>query len=155
MALIDPKQMENVIAQVKQLAIEYRRLTGRPLGITGEVGEYEAARLLNLKLAPARQPGYDGMGPNGQRFQIKTRCLLKGSKASQQVGGIKLNNDWDATLLVLLDDDLNPIEIWEAQRDAVTRELERPGSRARNERGALDVRKFISIAERAWPLRRA
>lgn len=38
---------------------EYRRLTGKPLDITGEVAEYEAARVLGVELTPARQAGYD------------------------------------------------------------------------------------------------
>ena len=34
-----------VLRAAKSLAQEYRRLTGKPLGITGEVAEYEAAGL--------------------------------------------------------------------------------------------------------------
>jgi hypothetical protein len=40
----------DLLAQAKQLAREYRALTGKPLGVTGEVAEYEAARLGGLKL---------------------------------------------------------------------------------------------------------
>jgi hypothetical protein len=32
-----------VLGRAKSAAIEYRKLTGKPLGITGEVAEYEAA----------------------------------------------------------------------------------------------------------------
>ena len=39
----------------KSLAQEHRRLTGKPLSITGEVAEYEAARLLRVELTPARR----------------------------------------------------------------------------------------------------
>ena len=44
-----------ILRQAKKLAQEYRALTGKPLGITGEVAEYEAARTWgsNLQL-PAR-----------------------------------------------------------------------------------------------------
>ena len=48
-----------LLEQVKKLAGEYYRLTGKPLGVTGEVGEYEAARILGLDLAEARTAGYD------------------------------------------------------------------------------------------------
>jgi hypothetical protein len=50
------------------------------LGITGEVAEYEASRLLGIKLTPARQAGYDATETTGEtvrRLQIKGRCLLK------------------------------------------------------------------------------
>jgi hypothetical protein len=49
-----------ILCDAKKLAQEYRTLTGKPLGITGEVAEYEAARLLGVELTPARQAGYDG-----------------------------------------------------------------------------------------------
>jgi hypothetical protein len=67
-----------VLKEAKELAQRYRKLTGKPLGITGEVGEYEAARLLGVELAPARQAGYDATeNRDGQlrRLQIKTSAL--------------------------------------------------------------------------------
>jgi hypothetical protein len=50
-----------ILRDAKCLALEYRQLTGKPLGITGEVAEYEAARLLDIDLTPARHAGYDGV----------------------------------------------------------------------------------------------
>jgi hypothetical protein len=42
------------------------------LGITGEIGEYEAARLLGLRLASAREPGYDAVDERtGRKFQCQ------------------------------------------------------------------------------------
>ena len=48
-----------ILVSAKLLAQQYRALTGKPLGITGEVAEYEASRLLGNKLTPARQAGYN------------------------------------------------------------------------------------------------
>lgn len=45
-----------ILADAKRLAQDYHELTGRPLGVTGEVAEYEAVRLLGLEPAPVRQP---------------------------------------------------------------------------------------------------
>ena len=53
--------LEGVITAAIKLAMAYRDITGKPLGITGEVGEYHAAKLLGLHLADARQPGYDAV----------------------------------------------------------------------------------------------
>ena len=58
-------EIGDILARAKQVAIDYYRLTGKPLGITGEVGEYEAARLLKLKLAIARTPGFDATDQSG------------------------------------------------------------------------------------------
>jgi hypothetical protein len=49
-----------------------------------------------------------------------------------------------------MDADFAPIAIYEAKRADVERELVRPGSRSRNERGALGVGKFKAIAAIVW-----
>jgi hypothetical protein len=135
------------------LAQEYYRLTHKPLGITGEVAEYEAARILNVKLTAARQPGYDATEErNGviRRLQIKGRCLLPGCKPGQRLGAIKIKHEWDAVLLVLLDQNFEATAIYEADRPAVVEALAKPCSKARNERGALAVSKFRSIGRLRW-----
>ncbi|MBZ0291590.1 MAG: hypothetical protein K8L99_03390 [Anaerolineae bacterium] len=147
---VDLQHLVPIIAEAKRLAIEYRRITGRPLGVTGEIAEYEAARLLNLRLAPVRQSGYDAIRDDGTRLQIKARCILDDAKPGQRVGGIKLEKEWDAVLLVLLDSQYEPINIYEANRLEITTALLAPGSRARNERGALGVSKFKSIGTLVW-----
>jgi len=142
-----------ILRDAKKLAQEYRSLTGKPLGITGEIAEYEAARLLGLELTPARQAGYDAVErTDGQtrRLQVKGRCMLPGCKPGQRVGSIDIKKEWDAVLLVLLDENFEALEIYEALRVDVFNALSVPGSKARNERGALAVSKFKSIAKLRW-----
>jgi hypothetical protein len=143
-----------ILKQVKTLGSEYRHLTGRPLGCTGEIAEYEAARILGLELSPVRQAGYDAVRLSAagtkERLQIKARCLLPGAKPGQRIGKIDCEKEWDAVLLVLLDENFDATAIWEAQRAAVIPVLTAPGSRARNERGALGVSKFKSIGKLIW-----
>lgn len=149
-----PERVFDLLAEVKQLAREYYQLTGKPLGVTGEIAEYEAARLLEIDLAPARTPGYDAIRPNAkgsQHLQIKGRCILPGSKPGQRIGKIDLEKPWDAVLLVLLDERFDTTEIYEADRPAVTDALTAPGSRARNERGQMAVSQFKSIGRKVWP----
>ena len=144
----------SVLASAKGLAQKYRQLTGKPLGVTGEVAEYEAARKLGLQLTAARQAGYDAIETKDgveRKLQIKGRCILNNSKRSQRLGAIKIDSEWDAVLLVLLNEDLDATHIYEAERDAVLAALSAPGSRARNERGALAVSKFKSIGRLRWP----
>jgi len=145
-------EIGEILARAKGAAVDYYRLTGKPLGITGEVGEYEAARLLGLTLADARAPGYDATDGSGLRYQIKARAIsVAGRRKSQRLGSIRLDHEWDAVLLVLMDEALQTLEIWEADRDAVVEALTTPGSKARNERGALAVSKFKQIGRRVWP----
>jgi hypothetical protein len=77
--LVAPTDVAPILEKAKQVAVEYYRATGKPLGVTGEVGEYEAARLLG-KLAGAREPGFDAEGPDGKRYQIKARALSETSR---------------------------------------------------------------------------
>lgn len=69
-----------ILREAKKLGQEYRALTGKPLGITGEVAEYEAARLLGVELTPARQAGYDAIEHGAgapRRLQIKVVVFSK------------------------------------------------------------------------------
>jgi hypothetical protein len=112
-----------ILREAKKLAQRYRALTGKPLGITGEVAEYEAARVLGIELTPARQAGYDAI-ENGRRLQIKGRGP---GRPGRPVGSIN-RMEWDAVLLVLLDECFDVVEIHEAQRAAVLAALDAPGS---------------------------
>jgi Family of unknown function (DUF6998) len=142
-----------LLKEAKSLAREYYALTGKPLGITGEVAEYEAARILDIKLTPPRQPGYDAVERSkgaARKLQIKGRCLQKNCKPGQRLGSIRTEHDWDAVLMVLLDGNFDALEIYEAQRSAIEVALKVPGSKAR-ERGVLSVSKFKKIGKLRWP----
>lgn len=76
--------------------------------------------------------------------------MLEGSKSGQRMGAIDVKKDFDAVLLVLLDGDFEATAIYEACHDAVVSALTAPGSKSRNERGALGVSKFKSIASLRW-----
>ena len=80
-------------------------------------------------------------------------CLLPGCKPGQRLGSIDVKKEWDAVLLVLLDEDFETLEIYEARRVPIVEALSKPGSIARNKRGALAVSKFKSIAELRWKKR--
>lgn len=142
-----------ILAEAKRLAQEYRQLTGKPLGVTGEVAEYEAARILGLRLTPARQAGYDAVevvSGEERRLQIKGRVILRSGAPAGRLGRIDITKEFDAVLLVLLDEELNAFAIYEADRASVLAALAAPGSRARNERHALSVSKFRSIGHLRW-----
>ncbi len=123
--------VEDVLARVKPLAVEYYRLTGKPLGVTSEIGEFEVARLLELELEPARNPGYDAKDPAGRRYQIIARSLDDPLRKGSEKTGALNDKEWDAALLALMDRQFTVLEIWEADRAAVDGELNRPGSKAR------------------------
>lgn len=143
----------DILREAKILARRFYQLTGKPLGITGEVAEYEAATKLGLNLDCARQAGYDAteLGADGvRRIQIKGRCVMDPSKLTGRLGSIDLTKPFDAVLLVLLDSNFNSIAMYQADRDVVVQALTKPGSIARNERGALAIKQFLAISVLRW-----
>ena len=97
------------MSEARKLAVEYRRTTGKPLpGISGEIANYDAARLLDLELVKDNAPGgYDAIGKGkreGRRVQVKGRAILDEKKSGQRIGQLKLEQDWDSVVLVLMDD---------------------------------------------------
>ena len=149
------KRIKEILATVKPLAAEYYRLTGKPLGITGEVAEYVAAQKLKLTLVPPRTEGHDAIRktPSGdERIQIKGRAFGAGANPSQRLGRIKIGAACDKVMLVLLDNStLEPVTIWEAPYQNVCTRLTEPGSKSRNVRGAMSVPDFKRIAQQIWP----
>ena len=147
------KRVMRILKEAKTLAREYHSLTGRPLGITGEVAESEAARILGLSLAPARTEGFDATTSREgklHRIQIKGRRLTDTSSKSQRLGRIVAAKTWDSVIFVELDAHFEAVGIWEASRARVAPLLAKPGSKAR-ERGQLAVSQFKRVATKIWP----
>ncbi|WP_339469392.1 DUF6998 domain-containing protein [Pseudomonas sp. EL_65y_Pfl1_R83] len=146
-------EVYQILSDAKVLARRYYHLTGKPLGVTGEVAEYEAARILNLKLELARQAGYDATETRDgstRKIQIKGRYFSNPRMRGARVGSIDLKQSFDTVLLVLLDADYNAFQIYEAARPAVEALLTRSGSKARNERGSVAISQFKAISKLRW-----
>jgi hypothetical protein len=167
MATTDDQGAEQLLAlleQARMLARDYYRLTDRPLGVTGEVAEAEAVRLLDVKLAPPRQNGYDAtriIDGQEQKVQVKGRVLQRKKVDSEgkvkpkqtdsaKIGTIRLNHEWDIVALVLMDDDFETTAIYEATRERIEAEIDRGGSKARK-RGQLSVSAFKRLGRQTWP----
>ena len=148
--VMNKEKLKNLIESIKKNAVEYYQLTGRPLGVTGEIAEFEAAEILDLELAEVRQGGYDAQSKNVEKIQIKGRCIIDKSKKGQRLSSIKIDKEWDKVILVLLNKAYEPFEIYEASRTKIEKEIKRPGSKARNLRGSLGLSKFKSIATLIW-----
>ena len=147
--------LKELKADAKALAVRYYELTGKPLGITGEMAELEAAELLDLELTDARTPGFDAYRRrNGvpERIQIKGRAVDASHRYRGRCPSIKCGDQFDFVLTVLLDRrTLEVLEIWEATEADVDARLKVPGSKARNERASMGLSQFKSIATKVWP----
>ena len=146
-----PYAADKLIAQARQLAAEYRRTMGKPLpGISNEIAEHDAIRLLDLEPESGNDVSWDAIDPEtGWRMQIKSRTIFDESKSGQRIGQLKMNQEWDAVVLVLMDEDYEPYEIYQALRDDLA-ECVDASSSSRAKRGAMSVARFKIVGELVW-----
>ena len=146
--------IEKLMDQTRKLAKEYRQAMGKPLAVSNELAVYDAARLLNLQITEDVEGGYDAVGMvgprTGKRFQIKARTIFNEDKSGQRIGQIKTDKEWDAVLLIIMDENYLPQEIYEADRVVLLEALEESKNSKRAKRGAMTVAKFKIISELVW-----
>ncbi len=143
--------IDKLMNETRKLAAEFRRTTGQPLPVSGELANYDAARLLGLQLNQAPQAGYDAVGLEGEReglkFQIKGRAIFDEKKGGQRIGQLKTEQSWDRLVLVLMNENFEPTQLYEAEREEVVEALNNSSS---NKRGAMSVARFKAIAQLVW-----
>lgn len=146
-------QVDKLMGEARRLAREYRLAMGKPLaGISAELAVHDASRLMDLEAAPKGVGGYDAVGHGvraGKRIQIKGRAIFDESKGGQRIGQLKTEQDWDSVMLVLMDDNYDPVEIYEADREELLEAVDKT-SNNRSKRGALSVAKFKIIGRLVW-----
>lgn len=149
--------VDKLIVQARKLASDYRKAMGKPLaGISVEIAEYDAVNLLGLTLCEPRVAGYDAIGKGereGKRVQIKGRVLSDSKSNGQRIGQLQLEQDWDSVVLVILDEEYQPCEIYEADRQVILDAIdddEQGEGKKRNRRGAMSVARFKKIATLVW-----
>ncbi len=144
--------VDKLISEARKLASNYRKATGKPLaGVSVEIARNDAARLLDLDLCEPQTAGYDAVGRGkweGKRIQIKGRAIFDESKTGQRVGQLKMDQEWDRVVLVLMDAEYEPFEIYAAARDEIAEATTAAGQRSG--RGALSVAKFKNIGQLVW-----
>lgn len=144
--------IDKLIAETRRLAADFRRSTGQPLPVSGEIARHDAARLLDLELCEPRTGGVDAVGKDDlsdQRYQIKSRVLSQDKKSGARIGQLNPNGEWNIVLLVIMDEEYEPCEIYSAEREEILQALDEASS-SRNRRGALSVSKFKNISELVW-----
>lgn len=145
--------VDKLIAEARRLAAAYRRTTGRPLaGVSAEICQHDAARLLDLELCQPAVNGYDAVGRGaraGRRIQIKGRAIFDEGKGGHRIGQLRIEQDWDSVVLVLMDENFEPFEIHEAGRADILDDLEKSAGK-RSKRGAMSVARFKNLGQLVW-----
>ena len=146
--------LEKLISETRRIARDYKKATGKPLGgVSAEIAQFDACHHLNLEPVPAgTQGGYDAIGHGkreGMKIQIKGRTIFDEGKSGQRIGQLKMDQEWDLVILVLMDENFEPYEMYEADRDEILAASENSQSK-RAKRGAMSVAKFKVIGRLVW-----
>lgn len=145
--------VDKLMTEARRLAHDYRVAMGKPLaGISNELAVHDAMRLLDLEPSPSGTGGYDAIGRGcraGKRIQIKGRTIFEETKQGQRIGQLKVEQEWDSVVLVLMDEAYEPYEIYEAEREDVLESVKDTGSN-RSKRGMMSVARFKIIGRLVW-----
>ena len=147
--------LEKLISETRRIARDYRNATGKPLGgVSGEIAQFDACKALGLNpVPPGTQGGYDAVGHGkreGKKVQIKGRVIFDEEKSGQRIGQLKVEQDWDSVVLVLMDENFEAYEIYEAERNVIEEAQSSSQSKRSSKRGAMSVAKFKAISELVW-----
>ncbi len=139
---ISPLIME-AVADAIRVAITYEQLTGRKLGITGEVAEVLVAKALGLSLlADSINTGYDAEDEKGQTYQIKATRKIKNLHIGR-IGTIA-NHPFDVLVVALMDASYVIKELYSLSY-AIAEPLA-----ARHGRRNPTIREVINAGKRIW-----
>lgn len=133
---LTPNQL---IDNTTALAIVYRKRFKKNLGITSEVGEYKASKLLKLKRVEGNiNPGYDAIDGK-KKVQIKARIF----KSNTDRTGNFSKHRFDYALLVLLSPEYEVMEIWKASENKVLGAIKAQSY----SKPSLPIGKFMNIGQ--------
>lgn len=143
--------VDKLISETRRIAKEYRLATGKTLPVTPEIAINDAISILDLIPNKESHSGYDAVyTKDGKQLkvQIKGRAIFNDKKQGYRIGQLKLEQDWDAIILVIMNADFLPEEIYMASRDTVHYELEE--KKKSNKKGAMTLAKFKLISDLLW-----
>lgn len=144
--------IDRLISETRRLAAEFRRTTGKILPVSGEIARYDVSRQLDLTLCHDNNCSYDATGNNqrkGLRVQIKSRIIGDTAKPCHRIGQLNIKGDWDIVILSLMDNEFEPLEMYQASRNEILEAMS-ASSNNRNKRGAISIAKFKIIGQLVW-----
>ncbi len=137
---LTPKFKQAAAAAIKA-AITYEKVSGRKLGITGEVGEIIVCSRLKLNLlSNPISAGYDAVDTRGNKYQIKAR-RGGSSNPGAKIGSFS-KHKFDYAVLVILDDNYKLVAMYKVSYKKILPVIES------SKRRAPTLRKFIKLSQK-------
>lgn len=114
------EEIVSVLKKTIRNSLEFEKLTGKQLNITGIVGEVLAAKEYNLGLVVNDiNTEFDAIDENKRRVQIKTRRIIL--KKTTLLSKMPVSNEakYDYAILIILDEKYNLIESCKVERESI------------------------------------
>ena len=141
--------IDKLIDETRRIAAEFKRTTGTMLPVSGEIARYDVSRHLDLTLSNDHTCGYDAVGNKrreGLRVQIKSRVIGDGVKSGHRLGQLNPNGNWDIVIVSLMDNEFEPLEMYQLSRDEISNAL----TGANKKHSSISVAKFKIIGDLVW-----
>lgn len=108
-----------MVDKIIKIALEYETLTGRKLGITGEIAEIIVCYKLKLKLLTnSLSPGYDAVDKKGNTFQIKSKRIAKTKGKKGKIGSFS-KHPFHYLITILFDKNYKIIGIYKTNYNKI------------------------------------
>jgi len=145
--------VDKLMSEARKIAADYRRATGKSLGIGNEIAKNDACNFLNLEPINDNNSSFDAIGKGerqGLKALIKGRAIFDPKKSGARIGQLKIDQDWDLLILVLMNEDFDAYEMYEISRQEVIAEIENAAQSNRSKRGAMSIARFKIISHLVW-----
>ena len=76
--------------------------------------------------------------------------MFDDKKTGQRIGQLKIEQEWDSIMMVMMDEQYEPVEIREAEREDIIEAIKVSEESKRSKRGAMSVAKFKNISRLVW-----
>lgn len=141
--------VDKLVSEARRLAREYREATGKTLPITAEIAINDAIRHLQLTPAVKGEHGFDALMTRGDdtlKLQIKGRVIFDKEKSGHRLGQLRTDQPWDAIILVIMDSEFEPVEMYLAYRDDILEIIDK----SKNRKGSMTVTRFKNMGVLVW-----
>ncbi|OGM99669.1 MAG: hypothetical protein A2817_03815 [Candidatus Yanofskybacteria bacterium RIFCSPHIGHO2_01_FULL_39_8b] len=135
-------EIKKMVNKIIKIALEYETLTGRKLGITGEIAEIIVCHKLGLKLlANSLSPGHDAVDERGNKFQIKSKRIIKNKG---RIGRFSMHK-FDYLITILFDKNYKIIGIYKTNYKKIMPIINKHKRRNPSVREIVKVSKVIQF----------
>jgi hypothetical protein len=120
--------IDKLMSKTRQLAAEYRRLTGQVLPVSNELSRHDVMTKLNFTIPEQPESGVDLIGVGswaGKKIQVKSRVAFTKAKSRPRLGHLNFDGKWDFVILVIMNEDYVTEEIYIAKKEVLLNSMKK------------------------------